>query len=89
MDLKNGKTHNEQKIIIQDKNSGWYVSDRTFGDGGLVHLRFTPRRDWADSFDPKSKTHMDVVDSIMRTPYELQLIKFTKTVMVFESEELV
>lgn len=87
MNLQNGITRTSEKVIIQDINSGWYVSDRHFGDGVLRHLSFTPNKKHADSFDPKSIAYMDVVGSNMDSPFNLKLIKLTKTIVEFENEE--
>lgn len=87
MNLKNGKTKTKTVYIIQDRNTGWYVSNRTFGEGGVLnHLTFTFRKDLADQFSD-NEVNRNVMESIKDTPFDLKVIKLTKTIIEFENEE--
>lgn len=87
MDLKNGRTKTKTVFVIQDKATGWYVSRRTFGEGGVLnHLTFTFRKDLADEFSDH-EVDRGVMEVITDSPFDLKVIKRTKTVIEFENEE--
>lgn len=87
MNLRNGKTKTKEVFIIQDKSTGWYVSNRAFGDGGVLnHLTFTFRKDLADEFSDH-EVNRSVMEQITDTPFDLRIIKVTKTIIEFENEE--
>ena len=86
MDLKNGVTKTKEFFIIRDNTTGWYVSDRFFGNGGFVHLSFSPIKEKADEFSQHS-VEQDVIKSILSSPFDLKLVKVTKTLIEFDNEE--
>lgn len=87
MELKNGVTTTKEYFIIQDKGTGWYVSNRAFGNGGLNHVSFTPHKENADKFT-SHEVDQRVIDSIIHcTDFDLKVIKVTKTIIEFENEE--
>lgn len=88
MNLKNGVTKTKEYLIIKDEITGWYISNRTFGDGGLRYLTFTPHKENADTFSD-NPVNKDTIDVILSSPFDLKVIKVTKTLIEFDNEEVI
>lgn len=85
-DLKNARTKTTEFFIIKENTTGWYVSDRNFGDEGLNYLTFTPDKDKADKFS-NHRVDQRVLADIVKSDFDLKVIKISRTNIEIDNEE--
>lgn len=86
MDLKNGVTKTKVFFLIRDNNTGYYLDDTYFRDGNLLSISFSPKKERASKFEQHSNDKR-IIESLLSLPFDLKLIKVTKTLIEFDNEE--